>query len=703
MLGFRFTALSWPVSWSLLCCAVWAVGCGSNHAPVLEPLSDQVAEVGVELTVEIRASDMDHDTLKFDFAAPDLANLKSRSAPAVIVAFSDGVAVFRWTPSAADRRTDAYAFDFSVSDGKTRATETVQILVSDGGNNNSPVFRKPLGTGTTLDLSNATCIELDIVVEDPDSTDSTIAEEEPLIPGATLTATDAFTAHFSWCPDDGQIAAQDRYLLTLSATDGTSPPVRKTYLIVLRQPQMNNCPGTPPVVNHTPPAAQATVADVAITAMITDDSGLKGTPLLYYSTTDPGANPDLSAMIQGSMALTSGNNKSGTYTGSLPNPVAGSPAGTMTTIYYLMIADDNDDATGTCDHSTYAPVTGTYSVTVTNPGSTQALLICDACTSDAQCGGNNHCIAVGTMGNTYCGQACGGTLPNCPSSYSCSASAITSIDGKSSRQCQPRVGYCGPPPAMSCVDDTYEENDTRTTIANNKSASFTPGTVTNLSLCNRDSGEVDEDWYGISVPSTGSQVINVNTTFLVGADYSDLDLQLVDTNGNVVGRSYGSTTTEQMTVCAPTKRYLRVFTFDSPPVKPNLYDLTVSVTLDDAQEPNDTKTAAKALAATTTGPTVPNLRVCPANEDWFSLTIPSGKKLVVDATFVQTQASENLDVIIYKDGATPTQVAIGNASTDTVSNEHVEYTSLATGTYFVVVKGSSLTASNTYSLTVAIP
>jgi len=698
MLGLRSVAL---------CSAGWVLtvlaGCASNRAPVLEPLSDQVAEVGVELTVEVRASDPDHDSLKFDFAAPDLPDLKSRSAAATIVAFSDGVAVFRWTPSANDRRADAYAFDFNVTDGKTTTTETVQIQVSNGGNSNSPVFRKPLGTGTTLDLSNATCLELDIVVEDPDSTDATISEEDPLIPGATLTPTDAFSAHWSWCPAADQVAAQDRYLLTLSATDGTSPAVRKTYLIVLRQPQMNNCPGTPPVVTHTPPPDASTVADIAVTAMITDDTGLKGTPLIYYSTTNPGTTPDLSSMIQGSMALQTGTSKSGTYSGSLPNPVAGSPAGTQTTIYYLMIADDNDDPSGTCDHSTYAPATGTYSVTVTNPGSTQALKICDACTSDAQCGGDNHCISVGTAGGTYCGQACGGTLPNCPSGYSCSSAAITSVDGKASRQCQPRVGYCGPPPAMSCVDDTYEENDSRTTIANNKSAAFTPGTVMNLALCNRDDGTVDEDWYGISVPSTNSQVINVSTSFLTGADYSDLDLQLVDTNGNIVGRSYGTTSSEGLSVCAPTKRYLRVFTFDSPPVKPNLYDLTVSVDLDDAKEPNDNKAGAKPLTPTTTGLTVPNLRVCPANEDWFSLTIPSGKKLVIDVTFVQTQASENLDVYLYQDGTTPTQVAVGNASTDTVSNEHVEYTAATTGTYLVVVKGSSLTASNTYSLKVAIP
>src|SRR3954468_3254457 len=92
-----------------------AVGCGGGHAPVMEPVGDQVASVGVELSIEIRASDADGDSLSFDFNAPALPDLKSRAQKATISSFADGVAIFRWTPTAMDRATDAYAIDFRVS------------------------------------------------------------------------------------------------------------------------------------------------------------------------------------------------------------------------------------------------------------------------------------------------------------------------------------------------------------------------------------------------------------------------------------------------------------------------------------------------------------------------------------------------------------------------------------------------------------
>ena len=250
-------------------------------APVLQPIADQTAAVGVELSIELRATDADGDSLHFDFDAPGLADIQSR---AMISAFADNVAIFRWTPDAADASDTPYAFDFSVSDGHASATETVQITVG-GTGGSAPVFRQPLGTGTTLDLSAAPCIDVTIEVEDTAATQVTLSEDDPQIDGSMLTQDDAFTGTWHWCPTTDLQMAQDRYLLHLRADDGVNATT-KDYLIVLRLPPAANCPGDPPVIMHTPPGPQSTVLDIQITAEITDDLGESSpAPLLYCSTT----------------------------------------------------------------------------------------------------------------------------------------------------------------------------------------------------------------------------------------------------------------------------------------------------------------------------------------------------------------------------------------------------------------------------------
>src|SRR5439155_22907084 len=96
---------------------------------------------------------------------------------------------------------------------------------------------------------------------------------------------------------------------------------------------------------------QTTSLDLPPTAMISDDKGLKDSPLFSYSATNPGQTPDVSMMTQLSMTETSGDNKSGTYSATVPNPVASAGDGTSATVYYVIVADDDDDTMGTCDHT----------------------------------------------------------------------------------------------------------------------------------------------------------------------------------------------------------------------------------------------------------------------------------------------------------------------------------------------------------------
>ena len=111
----------------------------------------------------------------------------------------------------------------------------------------TPIFRQPLGTGTTLDLAVRDCLDLDILVEDQDTINVTIAHEEPIIEGSNLSQEDGTTAIWSWCPTREQ-EAETRRTLVLSADDGENPKTMKQYLVVLRTPTPDNCPGGSPAI-----------------------------------------------------------------------------------------------------------------------------------------------------------------------------------------------------------------------------------------------------------------------------------------------------------------------------------------------------------------------------------------------------------------------------------------------------------------------
>jgi hypothetical protein len=683
--------------------------CGSNHPPKLQPIADQTAAVGVELSFDVRATDSDGDTIKFDFAAPGLPDIKTRATPATLTSFADGVAIFRWTPQAGDRNAAPYAFDFKASDGHATTTETVQITVSDAAGGTAPVFRQPLGTGTTLELDTNACIDVPIVVEDTDSTEVMIAQEQPLIEGAMLTADGPFTATWHWCPTDAQVAAQDRYMLVLSADDGTNPKTLKSYLIVLRKTPPMNCPGMAPAVMHTPPAAQSTVMDIAITATITDDIGVKSA-ILYYSTNPPGTPPDVTTMDQVPMTMSAGTPLSGTWSATIPNPVAASAAGAKMTIYYIIEAKDNDDPMGTCDHLVDAPATGTYTVDVTNPGAGRgSLMACAACSSDNQCSdmvGTQpayDCIVIGSTGSTFCARECSGNPP-CPTGYNCSTGTITSVNGKVSRFCRPTSGSCAPA-SMTCVDDMFEPDDTAAAAA-----TLMPMSYSSLVFCPIGTTGANEDWYTLAVTQDSIVTATMKLKeYFSGQGYEDLDLELNDGKTTTYDTSLTTTNTEYVTACVPAaaqKAYLNVFTLSTPPIKATKYDLTMTRVGPDAHEgstadteDNDANTAYQLGAPGT----VYDQNIC-GSEDWFWQYLTDGQKLVVQLIYTARKPKEALDVRLYRDNPTPSSVKqVVPAGSPIDGGERLEYAVPDGGTnfYYVVVGGHDHDAgANTYELQV---
>ncbi|RMH41592.1 MAG: hypothetical protein D6689_10645 [Deltaproteobacteria bacterium] len=669
-----------------------AGACGPGGSPPeFDPIADQEAVVGVEFVLELRATDPDGDDLhyRFDAGVPDIhgrADLTRRP---------DGSAVFRWTPRASDV-SDGWLFDFTVSDGSHEDTVTIRIAVrSAAGGAGAPVFREPTGTGRTLDLATQTCVTVPIVVEDADSTSIALTMQEPIIAGSQLDAApDGLSGTWTWCPSERQIDTDDRYLLTLSADDFTNPPTIKRFLIVLRKPPKPDCPGDAPVVAHTP-SDETTLVGLTLVADISDDQGLKGEPLLYYSTAPPADPPDLGAMTQVSMVLLDGDLRAGTWGADVPNPVAGQPAGATADLYYVIVAQDNDDADGDCDHVTQAPATGAYHMTVTSPGGAGGAGVCEPCTADIQCGdAGDLCVRIGPMLDSYCTSACSSDA-DCPAGYACSPAEVASVDGAAGRQCIPESGRCDGGGA-ACADDAFEDND-----APADATPIVPGATADLVSCDVTSTTDDEDFFRIDLTADAQ----VDLT-LAGTSASDLDLQLWAADGSVLASSVSLTSSESISACLePGTYYVRVYAWN--PAR-NPYTLTYARTPtscggascdDDDAEDDDSPAQARATDIYPDPYVSTTNAICAGDDDWYAVDLYDGETVVVDLTFEQTNSTEDLDLHFHDAaGVDLTPCTEENPLTCTssqgqsaTSNEHFEYTVADSAClpcrYYVVVHG----------------
>lgn len=661
-------------------------GC-ANGAPEFATLLDQTAYVEKEFTLQLRATDPDGDEITFTYAVADIPDVITRAS---IQPVAKGEAMFRYTPIISDAGT--HTFDFVASDGKKKVTQTIAIKVeiSEGGGT-GPTFRKPVGTGTTLDLSQKDCGTLDVVIEDPDSAEVTITQEEPVIAGASLAQDSGLTAKWTWCPSADQAAASDRYMLRLGADDGTTK-VTKDFLIVLRKPQKTDCPGAAPVIAHEP-MDDNTLLPLIVLADVTDDLGIKNEPLLYYSTTPPATPPDVGAMTQVSMMLLWGDTQDGTWGVEIPNPVVDSPVGTTADVWYVIVAQDNDDAEGDCDHLTQMPATGSYKMTVTRPADEQGRGLCEACTADVQCGGpTDNCLVMGTGGESFCFKACTQDSDCGSDLYYCSLTEWTSVDGVKAKQCIPNTFRCPPEPA--CQDDTHEPNNSLAGVTS--ATPITAGSFPNLKLCPVGTG-LDEDWFPINLTADTEVTVSITATAP-----PDLDLALLNASGVVVGKSDGLTANESVTSClTPGKYYVRVYGFGAAAATYSLSYTTVSkscqVCSDDENENDDGATTARNVSLTSRYLSETQA-ICANDDDWYKVQLTAGQKLYATVAFTQTSAAEDLDIRFYQQSGSnvvdlincteidPTGCVSTNGQS-TTSNENFTWTASAAGTYYVVVHG----------------
>lgn len=665
-----------------------ASGCqDTGRAPSLEPVEDHVVAVGEELVINLRATDPDGDDITYGFEVPS----DELDLDAEITARPDGTGVFRWTPLAAD--VGSWAVDFTASDGEHTDRVTVMIDVRSAVAGSAPIFREPLGSGTTLDLERNACLQLDVVVEDQDDATVTLGQEAPIIEGAQLEQTAGLSGQWSWCPNKSQLD-QDRYPLVLSADDGDNDKTLKNYLVVLRHPPRPDCPGDAPVIEHEPEDLQ-TVLDPEIVAEISDDKGLKNEPLLYYTFVEPEFPIDFSQLELVQMELRQGDLRQGTWSARIPNPIAGQDEGASAKIWYIISASDDDDEQGSCDHVTEAPLGGAFELTVTHPGEGGGAGVCEACSADIQCGGpEDLCVIVGNQGDSFCLASCDGDQ-DCGAGYSCTP--VMSVDGQMASQCHPDNASCGG--TSTCDDDAYEENDTRSQAENGPE--LEPG-LHELVAC-----QDDDDWYRVEVASSSTLGVLIE-----GEGNANLDLGLYDAQGTAIAVSAGPTSSEVVEECILAGTYYVRVSGTGPD---DLYDLLLETTPgtcqttceDDSFEEDDTIAQAN-VADLDLGPySATDRMLCSGDVDVYEVDMFAGETLVVDLTFTQTSPGEDLDIhLLDADGVDLTPCSVDEPGGCDVSNgqsgssnEHFEWEVTSSATFYVAVMGYD-GAENSYDIAI---
>jgi hypothetical protein len=530
-----FGRASAPFGWA--CVALLAVaGCKKGSPPTIVDPGNRVAVVGETLTIDVFASDKDGDRLTYEFRAEGVPEIDRTAALGIA---PDGHGVFTMTPLAS--QVGEHIFDFIVSDGTFDTTLSITIeIVGATGDGSAPIFREPLSQGTVLDLETAECVAFEIEIEDADSTEIELTQVPPVIGGAQLDAAgDGLSGSWEWCPDREQKEGGDQWGLVLSADDGDNPAVLKDFLVVVRKRSGEGCPMEAPVIAHEAHDF-ATLLDLEIVAEVTDDVGLRNAPVVLYAYEDPGVPVDFVTLSNvATMELTAGDMRDGTWTAFIPNPTARQGEGAEATVWYLISATDDDDAEGDCDHRIDHPSSGTHAVAVVNNGEGGSGL-CAQCSFDVQCGDDDDlCLPAGD--GSFCGQGC---ADDCPSGYTCTADAVTSVGGAGGRQCVPDVGSCGGGSGGACEDDVFEDDDTP---EQGIDAGATPEGEYDAIACAGDS-----DWW-LVVLGEEAQI----SASLTAPSPPDLDLALTDEEGVLLEQSLGITSNEEVvSSCLSAGQYL---------------------------------------------------------------------------------------------------------------------------------------------------
>lgn len=654
----RFTSTTPMVVLSSI--LLWACGEDAADAPALLAIDATSVAVNDTLELTLAVRNTAGEALEYTYTGPDLPGLE---AVAELAGTPSG-GVFRWTPLVS--HVGQHEFTFTVRSSAGDSSQSVLITVippSDA----APVFLRP-GAGGIYDLERSNEVQFDIEVRDADTAQVAIRAGDELPDGARITSEGPKRASFTWIPRDDQIDTAQRWTVLLEADDLDHPPTQHSYVIQLRSPPKEDCPGTAPTVRVDSPTDESRVVSAAgyrVVATVADDQGLREPPVLIYTTVRPEDpdSPDLNAFEDTIEFAQTGS----TWTATVPS--LDLPEGEERAVYYIVSATDNDDSAGTaCDHVTDTSLRSFVAVGG-RPGE-DLVEACGGCSASAEC--DTGVCATGAGGGR-CLVACASTA--CGTG---TCQATTTTDGSSVQACGSVAVVCNGQ-AETCENDASESNDTSAEATTFVGPSMT-GTVCPL----------DDDYYRIE--PGGPARVTVTLDQFTHTD-GDLDIQLKAANGENLALSDGITDEERIeyVVADDAPLFVRVYAFSN---HQNDYRLTVNietilVCTDDDLEENDefNDSAVIDIGETLDG------TICPNDDDWFVFIAEEAGTvtIVLDHDFFEG----DLDLELRDDfGEFITESASANPS------ERIEQ-DVSEGVYTIVVFGF-LGDSADYSLSVQL-
>ena len=575
-------------------------GCADelSDVPVLLPIGAQTVAANETLRLDLAVSNPQGAALSYTFEGPELPGL----AAVTELAGTPSGGTFRWTPLVS--HVGQHEFTFVVTSDKGESRQSTVITVT-SPTDAAPVFLRP-GAGGTYDLSLESCVNFDIEVRDDDSNDVAIRAGATLPEGARIESAGQKRAQFEWCPLADQIEASERWTILLEADDFDHQPTQHSYVIVLRTPPKEGCPGDPPVIQILSPAKGDEVRSstgYAVRIAVSDDQGLRDAPLLLYTIVEPEDQnkPDLRLFEQVEFHA-DGENWSGRI------PSLGLQPDQQQIVYVVISATDNDDAEGTsCDHTTDSELHTFIAIGGTDePGDLASCALCDR-SIDCDSG-----ICASSPEGARCLRACAGgacTDGECI--------PITDAGGMSVQACGGVAAVCGG--AQECDDDDREEDDTI--------AQATPFVGPSMSgqLCPQ-----DLDYFRI-VPEASTRVF-VTLSGFSHAD-GDLDLLLKKTDGTIIGVSAGTTDVERVEYLAVTSETIYAMViglaYDQNPYTLSVESVATTICDDDDNEPDD---SLDDPAIVESGEIVEGT-ICPDNDDYLAFLVEGPTNIRVDMLY----------------------------------------------------------------------
>ncbi len=590
-------------------------GCAGDTVPTLLPLEPQSVNVNETLTLQLTIQNPDGLPVEFDFAGPPLPSLDLTTT----LTGTPVGAVFRWTPLAS--HVGSHQLDFTVSSSAGSSTQSVVITVVPqlGA---APVFIQP-GKGGTYDLDKIDCVKFDLEVKDDDTTQVAILPAATLPQGAQLETRGDKRARLEWCPNDEQVNESLTWILRFQADDGEHTPTQHTYTAVLRKEAKDGCPGTPPTVEVVSPGDGAQVVSSGgfpITIKVTDDTGIRDAPILYYATSEPPdlVNPDPADFEQETFA----ESPSGAVFAAAIPPL-GLAEGEEATVWYFVSAVDNDDEAGTtCDHRTDTDV---FTFVASTEGGKAAA--CDLCTASDGCD-TGICAAAGK-----CVPKCDGCDTQCDT--------VTTIEGQS-------VGSCGetptdPPDNSECTPDTLANSTVEDAV------SLLGGAIAG-SICAAD----EADYFSFT------SGLDANVTFsLSDLDEHDLDLAIVDASGNTLGVASTAKAVETVALCVASgsTTFAKVYSYQYAAKKWGAYQIEAESSPgdccdNDSKEPdNSIADAWLAFSDSFEG------TLCPLDKDYINFFVDAPDHVEISLDY--EGAVKFVDITIH--GPLPDEVQVGSA------------------------------------------